>query len=60
MIFLLYVDDLFVIGDEEIIIDSRRILATKLNMKYLGNTCRKFNACIWKFELIQIYDINLR
>ena len=46
VILILYVDDLFLIGDEEIIIDSRRILATKFDMKYLGNTGRKFNVCI--------------
>ena len=46
VILLLYVDDLFLTGDEEIIIDSSRILAIEFDMKYLGNTGRKFNVCI--------------
>ena len=33
MILLLYVDDLFLTGKEELIIDARRRLATKFEMK---------------------------
>ena len=36
MMLLLYVDDLFLIGDEELIIDTRRRLSTEFEMKYLG------------------------
>ena len=46
VILLLYVDDLFLTRDEEIIIDVRRRLAIEFDMKYLGNTSRKFNVCI--------------
>ena len=33
---LLYVDDLFLIGEEELIKDARRRLDTDFEMKYLG------------------------
>ena len=33
---MLYVDDLFLIGEEELIIDARRRLATDFEIKYLG------------------------
>ena len=33
---LLYVDDLFLIGEEELIINASRRLDTKFEMKYLG------------------------
>ena len=36
VILLLYVDDLFLTGDEELIVDSKRKLATKFEMKDLG------------------------
>ena len=36
VILLLYVDDLFLMGEKELIIDARRRLATKFKMKYLG------------------------
>ena len=36
MILLLYVDDLFLTGEEGLIKDARRILATKSEMKDLG------------------------
>ena len=36
MILLLYVDDLFLIGDEELITDSKRKLAAEFEMKDLG------------------------
>ena len=36
MMLLLYVDDLFLIGEDELIKDARRILATEFKMKYLG------------------------
>ena len=59
VILLLYVNDLFLTRYEEIIIDARRRLDTEFDMKYPSDTSRKFNICIWKFELTQIYDINL-
>ena len=34
-ILLLYVDDLFLIGDEKLILDSKRKLIVELEMKYL-------------------------
>ena len=36
MILMLYVDDLFLIGEDEIIVDAKRRLATKFEMKDLG------------------------
>ena len=36
MILLLYVDDLFLTGDEELIKDARRRLDTKFEMQDLG------------------------
>ena len=33
---LLYVNDLFLTGEDELIKDERKRLATKLKMKYLG------------------------
>ena len=36
MILLLYVDDLFLTGDEELIVDSKRKLAAEFEMKDLG------------------------
>ena len=36
MILLLYVDDLFVIGEDGLIIDTKRKLVVNFEMKYLG------------------------
>ena len=36
VILLLYVDDLFLKGEDELIKDARRRLATEFEMKYLG------------------------
>jgi hypothetical protein len=36
VILLLYVDDLFITGDEKLIIESKRNLAAEFEMKYLG------------------------
>ena len=36
MILLLYVDELFLIGDKNLITESKRKIATKFEMKYLG------------------------
>ena len=36
VIILLYVDDLFLTSDEELIKDVRRRLATEFEMKYIG------------------------
>ena len=36
MMLLLYVDNIFLIGEEELIKDAKMILATEFKMKYLG------------------------
>jgi hypothetical protein len=36
IILLLYVDDLFLIGEENIIIDCKKKISTEFEMKYLG------------------------
>ena len=36
MILMLYVNDLFLTGGEELIIDARRRLVTEFEMKYVG------------------------
>ena len=36
MILFVSMDDLFLIGEEKLILDSKRKLATKFEMKYLG------------------------
>ena len=36
MMLLLYVDDLFLTGGDELIVDEKRKLLTKIEMKYLG------------------------
>ena len=36
MMLLLYVDDLFLTREDEIIVDAKRKLATKFKMKYIG------------------------
>ena len=36
VILLLYVDDLFVIGEDGLIVDTKRKLAAEFKMKYLG------------------------
>ena len=45
MLFI-YVDDMFLTGEDELIKDARRRLDIEFDMKYLGNTSRKFNVCI--------------
>ena len=36
MILLLYVEDMFLIGDDELIVDAKRNLTTEFEMKDLG------------------------
>ena len=36
MILLLYVDDMFLTGEEKLILDAKMKLSTKFEMKYLG------------------------
>ena len=36
MILLLYVDDPFFTGEDEFIVDAKRIISTQFDMKYLG------------------------
>jgi hypothetical protein len=37
VVLLLYVDDLFLTGEEKLIIDSKRKLIEEFEMKYLGS-----------------------
>jgi hypothetical protein len=37
VVLLLYVDDLFLTGEEKLIIDSKRKLVEEFEMKYLGS-----------------------
>ena len=48
MILLLYVDDLFVIGKEELIRDARRRLAIEFKMKDLGIVHYFLGFEVWK------------
>ena len=45
---LLYVDDLFLIGKDELIKYARRILATKFEMKYLGMIHYFLGMEVWR------------
>ena len=36
LILILYVDDLFITGGEELIVDCKRVLASEFEMKYIG------------------------
>ena len=45
---LLYVDDLFLTGEEEFIKDARRRLSTKLEIKYLGMMHYFLGMEVWK------------
>ena len=52
MILLLYVDDLFVIGMDGLIVDTKRKLASKFKMKDLGYDALFYRnggvaECIW-------------
>ena len=49
MILLLYVDDFFLTGDEELIKDARRRLATEFEMKDLGMMHGGVAECRWDF-----------
>ena len=50
MILLLYVDDLFLTGDEELITDIRRRLATEFEMKNLGMMHYLLGMKVWQSE----------
>ena len=45
---LLYVDDLFLIGEEKLIIDSKRRLVTQFELKYLCLTHCFLGMDVWK------------
>ena len=47
-IFLLYVDDLFLIGEEELIIDSKRKLTVEFEMNDLGTTHYFLGLKVWQ------------
>ena len=47
---LLYVDDLFLTGKEELFKDARRILATEFKMKYLEIMHYFLGMEVWKNE----------
>ena len=46
-VILLYVDDLFLIGDEELIADSKRKLTAEFEMKDLGPMHYFFGLEVW-------------
>ena len=48
VILLLYVDDLFLIGEEELITDAKRILATEFDMKDLGMMHHLLGMKVWQ------------
>ena len=48
VVLLLYVDDLFLIGEEELIKDARRRLTTKFEMKNLGMMHYFLGMEVWK------------
>ena len=48
VILTLYVDDLFLIGDEELIKDARRRLAIEFKMKYLGMMHYFLDMEVWQ------------
>ena len=48
VILLLYVDDLFLTGDEELIIDSKRKLVTEFEMKDLGTMHYFLGLEVWQ------------
>ena len=50
VILLLYVDDLFLTGNEELITNTRRILSTELEMKYLGMMHYFLGMEVWESE----------
>ena len=47
VILLLYVDDLFLTGDEKLILDSKRKLATEFEMKDLGTMHYFLGLEVW-------------
>ena len=56
MILLLYVNDLFVIGMDGLIVDTKRKLVAKFEMKYLGMMHYFIGMEVWK----NVYGISLR
>ena len=47
MMLLLYVDDLFLIGEEKLIKDARRRLAIEFEIKYLGMIHYLLGVEVW-------------
>ena len=47
---LLYVDDLFLTREDELIVDAKRNLATEFDMKYLGMMHYLLGMEVWKRE----------
>src|SRR5258708_962495 len=45
---LLYVNDMFMIGEDELIEDAKRRLATKFKMKYLGMMYDLLGMEVWE------------
>ena len=48
MILLLYVDDMFLIGEEKLILDSKRKLAAEFEMKDLGTIHYFLGLEVWQ------------
>ena len=48
ILFLLYVDDIFLTGDEKLILDSKRKLATEFEMKDLDTMHDFLGLEVWK------------
>ena len=48
MMLLLYVDDMFLIGKEELFKGARRTFATEFKMKYLGIMQYLLGMEVWK------------
>ena len=48
VVLLLYVDDLFIIGDDGLIVDTKRNLAAEFKMKYLGMMHYLLGMEVWQ------------
>ena len=48
MILLLYMDDLFLTGEEKLILDSKRKLATEFEIKNLGTNHDFLGLEVWQ------------
>ena len=56
VILLLYVDDLFLIGEEKLILDSKRNLVAKFEMKDLGMMHYFLGLEVWKNQ-VRLFSI---